>query len=135
MQVPFCENTDDSMRMFLLDGCELLGHRESDYQEYSPFEFLQVVARELGDSISLDRIAMPRILDRKLETLRDTQAFQLCRELRNNDTSLLRGEQTLISFIKSYLADLCKPPRLSLDLTDKEREVQLIKKRRANGSL
>lgn len=135
MHTALGEIEDESIQRLVQDLCEMFRWRESDYQDHSFFDLLGVIIREGGKSVSLDTIAIPRVLDQKLETLRDQGIYQLCRELKNNDTSRLRGELTLFSFLKDHLAALQAPVKDRPPLTDPEFRARIIRQQRENGSL
>lgn len=132
MHIALGKIEDESIRLLVQDLCEMFNWRVSDYQEYTFFEFLGVILKENAKSFSLANIALPRVIDRKLETLRDQGVFQLFRELKNDDTSQLRGELTLFAFLKKHLATLRAPVKERPPLTDYERDVEIAMQRRRN---
>jgi hypothetical protein len=135
MNTTLGEIEDESIHLLMQDLCEMLCWRQDDFRDYSFFDFLGVIIREKREMVSLDHIAIPRVLDQKLEKLRDLGIFQLCRELKNNDTSQVRGEVTLFSFLQQHLAELQTPERKSAPLTDAEFKARIIRTQRENGSL
>ena len=129
------EIEDESIHLLVQDLCEMFGWRLNDYRDYSFFDFLGVIIRERRTLASLDHIAIPRVLDEKLEKLRDLEVYQLCRELKNDDTSQLRGELTLFSFLQKHLEELQTPEKKSPHLSDAEFRARIIRTQRENGSL
>ncbi len=132
---PLGELKYEAMEHLVQDVCEMFNWHPEDYQEYSFFELLGLVVRQDAKRFSMGHVAVPRVLHRKLDQLRDTPVHQLCRELKDNNTSLLRGELTLFSFLKKHLATLRAPAKQAPPMSDQDFAAEIIRKRRENGSL
>ena len=127
--------SDNSVHLLVQDLCEMFRWPVGDFQEYTFFNFMDLILTKDAKALSMAYIAQPRVLDQKLETLRDVGIYQICRELKNGDSSQVRGELTLYSFLKKHLASLRTPVKSPPMLSDADFDSELIRRRRANGSL
>ena len=135
LRTPVGEIDDAGIQQVIQDLCEMLRWHPSHYPEHTLFEFLDLVMMQDPKAISLENIAVPRVLDQKLEALRDHGIHPVCRELKNDDTSQLRGELTLFSFLRRHFTDLQTPLKPRRFPTDHERDIKITRLRRENGSL
>ena len=135
LRTPIGKIEDAGIQDVIQDLCEMRHWHPSHYPEHTLFEFLDLVMMQDPKGISLDHIAVPRVLDQQLEALRDHGIHPVCRELKSGDTSQLRGELTLFSFLKKHFADLQSPRPPRRPPSDYERDIQITRLRRENGSL
>jgi hypothetical protein len=126
------ENEDESVARLVQDLCGIRNRRISDFDDYSLFNFLEVVVKEDSKFLSLDYLAIPAILDRKLGKLQDLGIYSICKELNHGDTLEPDSETPLISFLKKRFTTppaSAKPAGLSAHDVD----VKIIQQRRKNA--
>ena len=92
------------------DFCEMLRWDRAEYSDYTLFNFFEIVMMQSPDSFSLDHIAQPRILGKKLGKIQSGEIQALCRELKNGDTIDQHSSTTLLAFFKSHFEYLLPKP-------------------------
>lgn len=127
------ENQDESVKRLVYDLCALRKRRITDYDEYTLFNFLEVVVKEDSKYLSLDHLAAPMILDQKLDTLHGLGIYSVCRELNNGDTLEPKAGMTLIKFIKKRFAVLANTSK-SAALDTEDIDIRIILQRRRNAN-
>lgn len=132
LHTPLGENQDESVQQLVQDLCSIRNRRISDYDDYTLFNFLEVIAKEDSKSLSLDHLAAPMVLDQKLGKLQDCGIYSVCKELNNGDTLEAESEITLIKFLKKRLTVLASPAKPT-DLSAQEIDIRIIQQRRKNA--
>jgi hypothetical protein len=132
LHTPLGDNQDESVQHLVQDLCSIRNRRIGDYQDYTLFNFLEVIAKEDSKILSLDHLAAPMILDRKLGTLHDTGAYSVCKELNHGDTLEAESETTLIKFLKKRITPLASPAK-STSLSTQDIDIRIIQQRRKNA--
>lgn len=106
LQVPLGEIEDPEVKQAAIDFCRMLRWRETDYAEYSLFNFLELAMNQNPQFISLDYLALPLVLDHKMAELREHGFYAVCRELKNNDVLEQYDSISLLAFLKNHFAYL-----------------------------
>ena len=132
LYTPLSENQDKSVQHLVQDLCSIRNRFVSDYDDYTLFNFLEVIAKEDLKILSLDHLAAPMILDQKLGKLQDSGIYSVCKELNHGDTLEAESETTLIKFLKKHLAVLASPVK-SAGLSTHEIDIRIIQQRRKNA--
>jgi len=132
LHTPLGDNSDESVRHLVHDLCSIRNRRVSDYDDYTLFNFLEVIAKEDSKILSLDHLAIPVILDQKLGTLHDTGVYSVCQELNHGDTLEAESETTLIKFLKKRIAVLGTPAKPT-EPSAQEIDMRIIQQRRKNA--
>lgn len=133
LHIPLGKIESEDVRQVINDFCQMLRWRESDYEEYSLFNFLEVVMKQKPDLISLDYLALPLVLDRRMDQLGDHDFLQVCRELKNGDVLELHSGKSLLAFLKSHFADLGIMGKASALPAGLDIETRTILQRRSNN--
>jgi hypothetical protein len=134
LHIPLAKIESEQIRQVVTDFCQMLHWRECDYEEYSLFNFLEVVMNQKPEHISLDYLALPLVLDRRMDQLGDHDFLQVCRELKNGDVLEHHSAKSLLAFLKTHFAGLGitgKQPTLPAGL---DIETRTILQRRRNIS-
>lgn len=133
LRTPLAAILDEEIQQGVTDFCRMLRWREDDYAEYPLFNFLELVMSQDPKLVSLDYLALPRILDRKMDTLRPPGFRALCQELKNGDTLEQHGGITLLSFLKTHFAYLRTKPKAPRAPAGADITTRTILQRRLNA--
>ncbi len=134
LHLPLSKIQSEDIQQVVSDFCQMLRWRESDYADYSLFNFLELVMSQDPKHISLDYLALPLVLDRRMDQLGEHGFLAVCRELKNGDVLELHRSSSLLTFLKSHFAGLGitgKTTALPLGL---DIETRTILQRRRNQS-
>lgn len=111
LQTLILEIEDPHLLETIDDFCEMLHWRKDHYPEHTLRDFLQVAFLAPPDSISLEHIAVPRVIDQRMGKLQDHGMYPVCKALKNGDILDQHAKITLFSFLKKHFAELRKPPK------------------------
>ncbi|GAA5120105.1 hypothetical protein JIN84_20875 [Luteolibacter yonseiensis] len=132
LHTPLGENQDESVANLVRDLCGIRNRRISDYDDYTLFNFLEVVVKEDSKSLSSDHLAAPMILDQKLGKLQDLGIYSVCKELNNGDTLEAEAGTILVKFLKKRFTAPASSGK-SAEVSAHDLDVRIIQQRRRNA--
>jgi hypothetical protein len=135
LSIPLGEIQSEDIQQVIADFCQMLRWRQSDYDEYSLFNFLELVMSQNPKNISLDYLALPFVLDRSMDQLGGHEFLAICRELKHGDTLELHSSKTLLAFLKSHFAGLGITGKTTPLPAGFDIETRTILQRRRNSGL
>lgn len=133
LQTPLAAIEDEEIQQGIADFCQMLRWRADDYAEYPLFNFLELVMTQDPNLVSLDYLALPRVLDRPMDSLRPPGFRALCQELKHGDTLDQHGGLSLLAFLKNHFAYLQPGKNPPATAQGHDSETRTILQRRRNA--